>query len=75
MLHLVAEKEVVQIVALHLIGEANVWWFSNMEHVKVTKYSYFFHKLRNNFDMIKLEIYPKEAFPKEAKEDVILVTL
>ena len=46
-----------------------------MEHEKVPKYSDLFHKLRNNFDERKPEMYPKETFPKETKEDVILVTL
>ena len=46
-----------------------------MEHEKVTNYSYFFHKLRKNFDVIKPEILHKETFPKETKEDAILVTL
>ena len=46
-----------------------------MEHAKVTKYSYLFHNLRNKFDVRKPEMCPKETFPKETKEDVILVTL
>ena len=75
MLHHVVEKEVVQIATLHLLGGANVWWFSHMEHAKVTKYSYFFHKLRKKFDVKKTEMGHKETFPKETKEDVILVTL
>ena len=53
MLHPVAEKEVVQIAALHLLGEDNDWWFSHMEHAKVTKYLDFFHKLRKKFDVKK----------------------
>ena len=53
MLQPVAEKEVIQIVALHLLGEANDWWFGHMENVKVTKYSDLFHKLRKNFDVKK----------------------
>ena len=53
MLHPVAEKEVVQIAALHLYGEANDWWFDHMEHAKVNKYSNLFHELRKNFDVRK----------------------
>ena len=74
-LHLVAEGEDVQIASFHLLDEANDWWFGHMEHVKVTKYSDLFHKLRKKFDVRKQEICHKETFPKETKEDVILVTL
>ena len=52
-LHPVAEEEVVQIAALHLLDESNDWWFGHMEHAKVTKYSDFFHKLRKKFDVRK----------------------
>ena len=55
-LHPVAEKEVVQIATLHLHGEANDWWFGPMEHAKVNKYSNFFLKLRNKFDLKKEEM-------------------
>ena len=37
MLHPVAEKEAIQIAALHLYGEANDCWFGHMEHAMVTK--------------------------------------
>ena len=50
-LHPVAEREVVQIAALHLHGEANDWWFGHMKHAKVTKYSNLFSRLRNKFNM------------------------
>ena len=74
-LHPVAEEEVVKIAALLLLDEANDWWFGHMEHGKVTKYLYFFHKLRMKFNGRKPEMCHKETFPKETKEDVILVTL
>ena len=69
------EKEVVHISALHIQGEANDWWFGHMEHAKVTKYSDFFHKLRKKYNVRKTEMCHKETFPKETKEDAILVTL
>ena len=50
-LHPVAEEEVVQIVALHLLDEVEDWLFGHLEHAKVTKYSDFFHKLRKRFDV------------------------
>ena len=73
MLHPLAKKEVVQIVTLHLLGEAKDLWFGHMEHAKVTKYSDFFHKLRKEFYGRKPEMCHKVTFPKE--EDVNLVTL
>ena len=36
-LHPVAKKEAVQIATRHILGGANDWWFSHMEHTKVTK--------------------------------------
>ena len=41
----------------------------------MTKYSYFFHKLRKKFDMKKTELCYKGASPKGTKENVNLVTL
>ena len=70
-----SDLEVVQIAALHLLDEAEYWWFGYLEHAKVTKYSDFFHKLRKNFDVRKIEMCHKETFPKETKEDFNLVTL
>ena len=50
-LHLVTKEEVLQIATLNLLDEAKDWWFGHLEHAKVTKYSYFFHKLRKRFDV------------------------
>ena len=74
-LHLVVEKEFVQIAALHLQGEANEWWFGHIEHAKVTKYSYFFQRIRKKFDRRKPETFIIEKFPKKSRENVILATL
>ena len=41
----------------------------------MTKYSDFFHKLRKKFDVRRPGMCHKEKFPKETKEDFILVTL
>jgi len=71
----VAEEEIVQITALHLLDEAEDWWFGHLEHAKVTKYLDFFHKLRKKFDVEKTELCYKGAYPKETKENVNLVTL
>ena len=46
-----AEEEAIQIAALHLLDEAEYWWFGHLAHAKVTKYSDLFHKLRKRFDM------------------------
>ena len=32
LLHPVVEREVAEIAALHLEGEANIWWFSHLSH-------------------------------------------
>ena len=41
----------------------------------MTKYSYLFHKLREEIDVRKLEMCHKVKFPKETKENVNRVTL
>ena len=74
-LHPVAEEEAMQIATLHLLDEANDWWFGHMENAKVNKYSYLFHKLKKEFDVRKPEMCHKVTFPKEAKENFNLVTL
>ena len=48
-LHPIAKEEVVQVAALHLLDEANDWWFGHMEHENVSKYLDLFHKLRKKF--------------------------
>ena len=48
LLHLVVEREAIEFVALHLEGEANVWWFSQLSHARVT------------FDATTLKFRPKE---------------
>ena len=53
LLHPVVEKEVVEIAALHLEGEANNWWFSHLSHVRVTAYADFTQRLIKKFDKKK----------------------
>ena len=36
LLHPVVEREVVEIAALHLEGEANFWWFNHLSHARVS---------------------------------------
>ena len=48
-------NEVFEIVALHLEGEANIWWFIHLSHAKVTAYADFTQRLIKNFDKKKLE--------------------
>ena len=55
MLHRIVEKEVVEIVALHLEGEANIWWFSHLSHARVTTYADFTQRLIKKFEKKKLE--------------------
>ena len=55
LLHPVVEKEVVEIAALHLEGEANIWWFSHLSHARVIAYEYFTQRLIKKFDKKKSE--------------------
>ena len=41
LLHPVVEREVFDITALHLDGEANIWWFSHLSHARVTAFADF----------------------------------
>ena len=36
LLHPIEDREVVAIVALHLEGEAETWWFSHGRHARVS---------------------------------------
>ena len=49
LLHLVVEKEVVEIVALHLEGEANIWWFNHLGHARVHTFAEFTQRLNGKF--------------------------
>ena len=50
LIHLVVEREAVEVAALHLEGEANAWWFSHLSHTRVTYFSEFTQGLIRNFD-------------------------
>ena len=52
LLHLVVEKE-VDIAALHLEGEAKIWWFNHLSHARVTAYADFTQRLIKKFDKKK----------------------
>ena len=41
LLHPMVEKEAVEIAALHLEGEANIWWFSHLSHARVSNFAEF----------------------------------
>ena len=55
LLHPVVEREAVEVVALHLEGEANAWWFSHSSHTRVTSFSDFTQGLIRTFDGERLE--------------------
>ena len=55
MLHPVLEREVVEIVALHLEGEEKIWWFSHLSHERVSAYAEFSQRLIKKFDKKKSE--------------------
>ena len=44
------EKEVVEILALHLEGEAHIWWFSHLSHARVYTLAKFSQELIKDFD-------------------------
>ena len=43
------EKEVVEIAALHLEGEANIWWFNHLGHARVHTFVKFTQRLIRKF--------------------------
>ena len=50
LLHPVVEREVVEIAALHLEGEASTWWSSHVSHARVSTFSDFTQKMIKRFD-------------------------
>ena len=66
-----AKEEAVEIAGLHLLDEAKNWWFGHLEHAKVTKYSYFFHKLRNRFDVQGSLLSPPAAKVLVSREEAL----
>ena len=50
LLHPVAEKEAVEIAALHMEGEASVWWFKTLVHSSVRSFEDFSQGLIQTFD-------------------------
>ena len=54
-LHPIVEREVVEIAALQLEGEANIWWFSHLSHAQVTTYVDFTQRMIKKFDKKKSE--------------------
>lgn len=53
LLHLVVEREFVEIAALHLEGEVYIWWFSHLIHAGVTTYADFTQRVIKEFDKKK----------------------
>ena len=50
LLHPVVEKEAVEILELHLEGEAHIWWFSHLSHARVSTLAKFSQELIKEFD-------------------------
>ena len=50
LLHPVAEKEAVEIAALHMEDEAFVWWFKPLVHSRVSSFVEFSQGLIKTFD-------------------------
>ena len=55
LLHLVVEREAVEVAALHLEGEANAWWFSHLSHTRVNYFSKFTQGLIRTFYLERSE--------------------
>ena len=49
-LHPVAEEEAVEVAALHMEGEASVWWFKPLVHSRVSSFEDFAQRLIQTFD-------------------------
>ena len=49
------EKEVVDIVALHLKGEERNWWFNHVRHAKVSSFADFTQRVIKRFDKERSE--------------------
>ena len=50
LLHPVMGKEAVEILALHLEGEAYVWWYNHLSHARVNNFTDFTQRLIQTFD-------------------------
>ena len=50
LLHPIARKESIEILALHLEGEAYVWWCSHLSHARVKTFAEFTQRLIQTFD-------------------------
>ena len=49
LLHPVVEREVVEILALHLEGKERIWWFSHVNHARVSSFEYFNQRMIKRF--------------------------
>ena len=55
LLHLLVEREAIEIATLHLEGEAKIWWFNHLSHARVTTFAYFTQRLIKKIDKKKSE--------------------
>ena len=53
LLHPMVQREAIEIVALHLEGEANIWWFIHLSHARVSAFADFTQRLIKTFDKNK----------------------
>ena len=61
-LYPIVEKVAIEIVVLHLEGEANDWWFKRLKHARVTVYAEFTQILVNMCDRRNPEAHYIETF-------------
>ena len=81
-LYPVTKREVVEIAALHLEGEARDWSFSHFSHMKVSAYVDFIQRLKKKFGRKKPETSHivtspiiEEILHEEPNEDALIITL
>lgn len=66
LLHQVVEKEEVEIAALHMEGEAFVWWIKPLVHSRVSSFTEFSQRLIQTFDGERTK---EEKFIPPGEED------
>ena len=58
LLHPVVDKKVVEIAALHLEGEANIWWIGHLSHARVSTLAEFSQRMNKIFGKRREEPSP-----------------
>ena len=70
LLHPIVDREVIEVVVLHLEGEAKIWWFSHWDHARVSTLVDFSQILIRRFGQRREEPSPPV---EEAHTSVVIV--